>query len=71
MPSVRSRPDRHDARAVPASGLADVLADLPVAADLGYVGVECIEIVPFKRLPGGDLNTSQAEFNTALTRIGK
>jgi hypothetical protein len=62
---------RHDAHAFAASGLTAVLTDMPAAADLGYVGVQGIEIVPFKRLPGGDLNTSQAEFNTALTRIGE
>lgn len=60
---------RHDAHAFAASGLTAVLTDMPAAADLGYVGVEGIEIVPFKRLPGGDLNTSQAEFNTALSKI--
>jgi DDE superfamily endonuclease len=60
---------RHDAHAFAASGLTAVLADLPTAADLGYVGVQGIEIVPFKRPPDGDLNTSQAEFNTALSKI--
>ncbi|HZA16740.1 MAG TPA: transposase family protein [Pseudonocardiaceae bacterium] len=60
---------RHDAHAFTASGLAALLADTPTAADLGYVGVEGIEIVPFKRLPGGNLTTSQAEFNTALSKI--
>ncbi|MGH3847942.1 MAG: transposase family protein [Pseudonocardiaceae bacterium] len=50
-------------------GLTAALADMPAAADLGYVGVEGIEIVPFKRLPGRELNTSQAEFNTALSKI--
>jgi predicted SprT family Zn-dependent metalloprotease len=38
-------------------------------ADLGYVGVEGIEIVPFKRPPAGELTTNQAEFNTALSKI--
>jgi predicted SprT family Zn-dependent metalloprotease len=42
---------------------------MPAAADLGYLGVEGIEIVPFKRLPGNELNTSQVEFNTALSKI--
>jgi hypothetical protein len=60
---------RHDAHAFAASGLATLLADLCAAADLGYVGVEGIEIVPVKRLPGGDLTTSQAEFNTAFSKI--
>jgi hypothetical protein len=65
----RSTGARHDAHAFAASGLTAVLADMPAAADLGYVGVEGIEIVPFKRPPGGDLNTTQAEFNTALSKI--
>ncbi len=52
-----------------ASGLTAVLADMSNAAGLGYVGVEGIEIVPFKRFPGGDLDTTEAEFNTALIKI--
>jgi hypothetical protein len=35
---------------------------------MGYVSVEGIEIVPVKRLPGGSLSTSQAEFNTAFSK---
>lgn len=60
---------RHDAHAFAASGLTALLTDMPTAADLGYVGVEGIELVPVKRLPGGDLTTSQAEFNTAFSKI--
>jgi hypothetical protein len=60
---------RHDAHAFAASGLTAALADMPTAADLGYVGVEGIEIVPFKRPPGGDLDTGQTEFNIALSKI--
>jgi hypothetical protein len=60
---------RHDAHAFAASGLAALLADISTAADLGYVGVEGIEIVPIKRLPGTDLTTAQAEFNTAFSKI--
>ena len=37
---------RHDARAFEASGLKALLAGLPAAADLGYLGVEGIAIVP-------------------------
>jgi hypothetical protein len=37
---------------------------------LGYVGVEGIEIVPLKRLPGGDLTPLKAEFNIALGKSG-
>jgi hypothetical protein len=60
---------RHDAYAFAASGLATQLTDISTAADLGYVGVEGIEIVPIKRIPGGELTTSQAEFNTAFSKI--
>jgi hypothetical protein len=60
---------RHDAHAFGVSGLTSLLGDIPTAADLGYVGVEGIEIVAFKRLPGVDLDTAHAEFNTALSKI--
>ncbi|HEX8758635.1 MAG TPA: transposase family protein [Pseudonocardiaceae bacterium] len=46
-----------------------MLVEISAAADLGYVGVEGIEIVPVKRPPGGELTTNQAEFNTALSKI--
>jgi len=59
---------RHDAHAFAASGLTALLADMPTAADLGYVGVEGIELVPFKRFPGSDLDIAQVEFNTALSK---
>ena len=36
---------RHDAYAYTASGLADILADHPTLADLGYVGVDGIDTV--------------------------
>jgi hypothetical protein len=52
-----------------ASGLADLLADCPTVADLGYVGVEGIDTVPFKRLPGSGLSPSQVEFNTAVSTM--
>ena len=53
---------RHDAHAYAASGLADILADHPTLADLGYVGVDGIDTVPYKRFPGTDLNTGQSQF---------
>ena len=59
---------RHDAYAFAASGLAEVLTDYPTVADLGYVGVEGIDTVPYKRFPGIDLTTGQVEFNTALSK---
>ena len=60
---------RHDAHAFVASELKVLLVEISAVADLGYVGVEGIEIVPFKRPPGGELTTNQAEFNTALSKI--
>jgi len=60
---------RHDAHAYAASGLAEVLAEFESVADLGYVGVEGIDTVPYKRLPGVDLNAGQVEFNTALSKM--
>lgn len=60
---------RHDAYAFPASGLKEILADIPAAADLGYVGVEGIEIIPVKRAAGCDLRACDAEFNAAFSRI--
>ena len=59
---------RHDAYAFAASGLAEVLTDYSTVADLGYVGVEGIDTVPYKRFPGIDLSTSQIEFNTSLSK---
>jgi hypothetical protein len=60
---------RHDAHAFVASELKVLLVEISAVADLGYVGVEGIEIVPFKRPPGGELATTQAAFNTALSKI--
>jgi hypothetical protein len=60
---------RHDAHAYAASGLAERLGDLHTVADLGYVGVDGIDVVPYKRFPGVDLNAGQAEFNTSLSKM--
>ncbi|WP_425386961.1 transposase family protein [Amycolatopsis benzoatilytica] len=60
---------RHDAHAYAASGLAERLRDLPSVADLGYVGVEGIDTVPYKRFPGIDLRPNQIEFNTSLSAM--
>ena len=68
--AVGSRPvhgARHDAYAFAASGLAEMLTKYPTMADLGYVGVDGIDVVPFKKLPGRDLHPSQREFNSALS----
>lgn len=54
---------RHDAHAYAASGLAELLVGLHTMADLGYVGVEGVDLVPIKRLPGRDLHEHDAAFN--------
>jgi DDE superfamily endonuclease len=59
---------RHDAYAYAASGLADILPDHPTVADLGCVGVDGIDTIPYKRFPGTDLNAGQVAFNTALSK---
>ena len=60
---------RHDAHAFSASGLAEVVAGYPTVADLGYVGVDGIDVVPFKKPPGGALDPSQLDFNTDLSKM--
>ena len=63
---------RHDAYAFEASGLKEILEKSIVAgntgADLGYIGVDGIGIVPFKRLSGAELLDWQREFNTIFSR---
>jgi hypothetical protein len=61
---------RHDAYAYDASGLKSMLEHLTnKVADLGYVGVDGVDIVPFKRVQGQDLDDSQSEFNKHLSKI--
>ena len=61
---------RHDAHAYDASGLKALLEHVSnKAADLGYIGVEGIDIVPFKRASGHDLCQWQGEFNAQLSKI--
>lgn len=61
---------RHDAYAYGASGLKDMLAGLHTQADLGYVGVEGIDLIPIKRRPGQvKLDPYDAPFNTSLAAI--
>ena len=64
---------RHDAYAFGASGLKALLENFrekdSTAADLGYVGVSGIGIVPFKRVSGGELKDWQREFNTVYSKM--
>ncbi|RUP87899.1 hypothetical protein D8M20_12355, partial [Corynebacterium propinquum] len=56
---------RHDAYAFAASGLSDILDEYHCVADLGYVGVDGIDVVPFKRRQGEkDLHATQVAFNS-------
>jgi len=60
---------RHDAHAYDASGLKDLLTGISTAADLGYIGVDGIDIVPFRTPPKGHLHETQAAFNHQLSPI--
>ena len=64
---------RHDAYAFEASGLKEILeqaiASGDTGADLGYIGIDGIGIVPFKRLSGAELLDWQREFNTIFSKI--
>lgn len=60
---------RHDAYAFEASGLKGMLADIGTAGDLGYTGVDGIDIVPIKRVQECDLRASDAEFNAAFSKM--
>ena len=60
---------RHDAHAYAASGLAGQLAGMHTVADLGYVGVDGIDLAPIRKPQGAELHDTQAEFNTQLSKI--
>lgn len=58
---------RHDAHA--ASGLAEALTNIHTLADLGYLGVDGIDLAPIRKPTDADLHQTQAEFNTQLSKI--
>lgn len=64
---------RHDAYAFEASGLKELLEKSrnpdETAADLGYIGVDGIGTVPFRKPKGGELKDWQREFNACLSKI--
>ena len=60
---------RHDAYAYPASGLASALAEIDTAADLGYLGVEGIDLAPIRKPRHAELDPSDIEFNAQLSKI--
>ncbi|MFI5063258.1 MAG: transposase family protein, partial [Streptosporangiales bacterium] len=60
---------RHDSFAYGASGLKRLLENVANrAADLGYIGVDGIDVVPFRRASGQALNDWQGEFNGYLSK---
>ena len=64
---------RHDAHAFEVSGLKEILEKSTTTgnsgADLGYIGVDGIGIVPFKRPGGAELLDWQREFNAIFSKI--
>lgn len=60
---------RHDAVAFGLSGLKKLLAGVETAGDLGYIGVDGITIVPYKRAAKCDLRDCDVEFNAAFSKI--
>jgi len=60
---------RHDAHAYAASGLKDLMDGIHVLADLGYVGVDGIDLVPIRRRPGQDLHEKAKADNRVLSSI--
>jgi len=64
---------RHDAYAFGASGLKEILEKSldpdNAGADLGYIGVDGIGIVPFKKLSDEELKDWQRQFNAAFSKI--
>ena len=53
---------RHDAHAYAASSLAATLATIHTAADLGYVGVDGIDITPVRKPPRAERHPHDARF---------
>ena len=60
---------RHDAYAYAASGLKDLMDQIHTVADLGYLGVEGVDLVPIKRKPRQELSEKAKEANTVLSGI--
>jgi hypothetical protein len=60
---------RHDAHAFEACGLKEIMAGITAIGDLGYVGVEGIDIVAIKRAPKYDLRPCDKQFNTSIAKI--
>jgi hypothetical protein len=68
VPAPRARHDAY-AYAYAASGLKDLMDGIHVLADLGYAGVDGINLVPIKRKPGQELHEKAKEGNRVLSGI--
>lgn len=60
---------RHDAHAFEASGLKEIMAGISAIGDLGYVGVDGVDIVPIKRAPKTELRACDKQFNTSIAKV--
>jgi hypothetical protein len=60
---------RHYAHAYGASGLKDLMEDIHTLADLGYIGVEGVDLVPIKRRPGQELSEKAKRANLGLSKV--
>jgi hypothetical protein len=60
---------RHDAHAFEASGLKEITAGISAIGDLGYVGVDGVDIVPIKRAPKTELRACDKQFNTSIAKV--
>jgi DDE superfamily endonuclease len=60
---------RHDAHAYAASGLKELPDGFHTLADLGYVGVDGIDLVPIKRRPGQEPHEKAKADNRVLSSI--
>lgn len=60
---------RHDAYAFEASGLKQIMEGTSAIGDLGYVGVNGIDIAGYKRAPRCELRDCDKEFNTEISKI--
>src|SRR6185312_6093260 len=60
---------RHDAHAYAASGLKDLMDGIHQLADLGYLGVEGVDLVAYKRWPGRELPENYKRDNALLSRV--
>ena len=60
---------RHDAHAHAASGLEGLMNGVHQLADLGRVGVEGVDLVPYRRLPGREPPEHHKRDNTLLSGV--